>query len=189
MKKAMIAVAALAFSGAAAANGPAWTYIDAGAVFVDSGDDQTTGGAIEGSFGLDLFHVNGSYVLFQDVEGLGDDGEEDDLDGFRVGVGIHPAITDSTDLVVEVGYSTFSADDSDADPDAIDLTLGVRSMITDQLELNAFVVTARGDTDTDAGDFQDAGISIGGQYFFTDNFSVNASGSEDVSQIGVRFSF
>ena len=188
MKKAMIVVASMAFSGAAVAEGPAWTFVDAGVVFFDSGDDQTTGAELTGSFGLDMFHFNGSYQTVQDVEvGYGDG--EDDFEAFRVGAGIHPAVTDNTDAVLELGYTSAGFDDGDADPDGFDVTLGVRSMVADQLELSAATVLTLGDTDTDSGDFQDTTIVLGGQYFFTDNISLSVEATDDFSKIGGRWSF
>ena len=203
MKKAMIVVASMAFSGAAVAEGPAWTYVDGGLIFTDSaGEDTSTGGAITGSFGFDLFHVNARYLDVSDVA------TDVDFSAARIGAGIHPAITDSTDLVVEIGYTDAEIDlpsgtgFSDPEPSGVDLQFGVRSMLADNLELNATVLFFYGDTDTPGDDdLQETGLRIGGQYFFTDNFSVNASATQgwladngnlesgDSIQVGGRFSF
>jgi hypothetical protein len=217
MKKLLISVAAMALSTGAIA-GPNWTYIDLGVVLADSsGKDTAVGAALTGSFGLDLFHGNLTYTAISDATSRDTSGtpgpiaplcdgasgcKGDDYDSIRVGVGIHPAITDSTDLVVEIGYTDGSFDDANQDPDAIDLTFGVRSMITDQFELNAMAIIADGSTDTGSDDdAQEAGFRFGGQYFFSDAISVNASvtqgygaqvGNEadgDFFQIGGRWNF
>jgi len=195
MKKAILASAALAFSGAALADGPAWTYLDLGVVATESaGDDTSKGLRASGSFGVDLFHFSGSYAVINDAI------PNDDYDVFRIAAGIHPAITDSTDMVLELGYSSGSYDDASAEPDGIDLTAGVRSMITDSFELNAAAVLFYGSSDTGGDDdLQDVGLRIGGQYFVTDNVSINVTATQDLSiengstgdsiQIGGRFNF
>lgn len=186
MKKVIILLATMAFSGGAIA-GPAWTYVDAGYLRANSGDDTADGYSLMGSFGLDIFHVNGEWVD-------GTDSDDDDFDGYRIGAGIHPAITDATDLVLEIGYSELSWDDFSNDPSWIDLTLGVRSMISDSFELNSSIVTEMGDSDTGSDDdFTEIILNVGGQYFFTDNISLNATvgvGSENnVAKFGARWSF
>lgn len=187
MKKLILGLAAMALSSVAMA-GPAWTYAEAAAIFVESGDDKTTGYGIGGSLGLgDLFHVTGQYEDYSDGEF---DGGISDYDGYRIAAGIHPAVTDSTDIFAELGYTSVGIDDANNDPDAIDLTLGVRSMVSDKVELSAALKLNNGSDDTGGSDdFQSSEISIGGQYFFTDAFSITASGSEDVTALGVRWSF
>lgn len=205
MKKAMFAAAALAFSSAATA-GPSWTYVDLGVVLTESaGEDTSAGGRLTGSFGFDLFHVSASYATISDAVDFG--GDTDDYDTYRVAAGIHPAITDNTDMYVELGYVGGEYDDADAEPDAFDITAGVRSMITDNFELGAAAVLLVGDGDDfpgldDDDDVQDTGLRLSGQYFFTDNFSVNVTATQGLSletgnlngngdsiQIGGRFSW
>ena len=184
MKKLILALVAFALSGVAVA-GPAWTYVDLGYLRADSGDDDADAYALSGSFGMgSLFHVNADWID-------GTDSDNDDFDGYRIGVGLHPAVTDDTDLVLEIGYATISWDDFSNDPSWIDLTLGVRSMITDNFELNAAIVTALGDDDIGSDDdFTEVGLNVGGQYFFNDNISLNASISQnEVARFGVRWSF
>ena len=215
MKKAMIAVAAMAVSGAATA-GPAWTYVDGGIVFTESTGDTPVGAKLTGSFGFDLFHVNGSYTTISDsidvteIEDITDQiDDSDDYDVWRIGAGIHPAITDNTDMFLEIGYSSGEGDNSDVEPDGIDFTAGVRSMITDNFELGAAAVLVIGDadfcgpgsTDNCDDDVQDTGLRVFGQYFFTDNFSLNVTATQGVSietgnigggdsfQVGGRWSF
>jgi len=183
MKKLILALAAFALSGVAVA-GPSWTYVDLGYVRADSGDNDADAYGIAGSFGFgELFHVNAVWVD-------GTDSDDDDFDSYRIGAGLHPAVTDDTDLVLEIGYATISSDDFSNDPSWVDLTLGVRSMITDRFELNAAIVTAVGDDDIGGADgFTEVGINIGGQYFFNDAISINVVGSDEVVKFGVRWSF
>jgi hypothetical protein len=205
MKKFLISVVAMALSSVAMA-GPNWTYLDLGIVLADSaGKDTAAGAAVTGSFGLDLFHGNLTYMALSDAVNrcqntLCTKTKGDDYDSIRVGVGIHPAVTDSTDMVVEIGYTDGSYDDASQDPDAIDLSFGVRSMITDEFELSAMAIISDGSADTGSDDdFQDAGFRFGGQYFFSDAISVNASvtqgqsvqtgAGDDYFQIGGRWNF
>ena len=146
MKKTLVAIAALTLSGASLAEGPAWTYVDLGFVFTDSsGEDTSLGGALTGTYGIDMFHFNATYTLINDVTTGA--ASSDDYDSIRIGVGIHPAITENTDLVAELGWFKGGYDDLNAEPDGVDLTLGVRSMITDNFELNAAAILVYGSSD------------------------------------------
>jgi hypothetical protein len=211
MKKVIIALAAFGLSSVAMAEGPSYTYADLGYLGGDSGDDQTTGVVLSGSLEVfSNFHTNFSYSAIDDaLQNSGDPlflGQSDDFDVWRLAVGMHPSITDSTDLVLELGvsqgeYDSLRVNGSSVEPDAVDLTFGVRSMIADNFELNAAAIFANGDTDIDGlGDYQDVGIRIGGQYFFTDAISVNVTATSGYSpnigningdsiQIGGRWSF
>jgi hypothetical protein len=216
MKKVIITLAALGLSSVAMAEGPSYTYVDLGYLGADSGDDQTTGVVLSGSLEVfSNFHTNFSYSAIDDaaqwdgVVGFGDtDSGSDDFDVWRLAVGMHPAITDSTDLVLEIGVSQGeydrtrnNADTGSVEPDAVDLTFGVRSMIADNFELNAAAILAQGSTDFGGSDdYQEVGLRIGGQYFFTDAISVNVAATSGYSpnngnidgdsiQIGGRWSF
>ena len=69
MKKSLLAVAALTFSGAAFA-GPPWTYVDAGYVIASQdGGAGTDGYRLRGSFGLELFHFGGEYGEIDGLKG------------------------------------------------------------------------------------------------------------------------
>ena len=209
MKKVMIALASMGLSTAAMA-GPSWTFVDLGYAESSSseelaGTEDISGYDITGSFGFaGIWHINGTYGTIT-TESVGS--PDVDVDRYRIGAGAHPAITDSTDFVAEIGYTAWEVDaggGSDPEPEAIDLTLGVRSMVTDQFELNAFLATQIGSSDFGSSDddFTNLAPSVGGQYFFTDNISVNvnytwndvqslAVGSltGDTARFGVRWSF
>jgi opacity protein-like surface antigen len=207
MKKLMIAMAAMGLSSVAMA-GPSWTFVDLGYAESSSseelvGTEDISGYDITGSFGFaGIWHINGTYGTIT-TESIGS--SDVDVDRYRIGIGAHPAITDSTDFVAEVGYTAWEVDVAgDPEPDAIDLTLGVRSMVTDRFELNAFLATQIGSSDFGGSDddFTNLAPSVGGQYFFTDNVSVNLSYSwndvqslvvqsltADTARFGVRWSF
>ena len=216
MKKVIIALAAMAASTGALA-GPSWTYIDGaylrGSSAEQAGTDKVQGYELAGSFGFaNIWHVAGAYGAAEND--VGPNAAEIE-DYYTITGGVHPAITDNTDFVAEIGYTGWSLLNVDvanggasADATAYNLTVGVRSMLSDRFELNAFLTYQAGDTDSSAattGDkFQVFAPSVGGQYFFTDNFSVNLAytwgdvqssvvsgglGTADTGRFGVRWSF
>lgn len=204
MNKAFIAAASLAFSGAAVA-GPAelpWTYIDAGYV-LQSGvgtslaDEGGDGYKIRGSFGLNLFHFGGEWYQ---VDGGGTAG---DIDSYDLYVGVHPAITDMIDLVVDIGY-TESENDRKDKTDGVFLRVGPRAMIGEHFELSAYLMSTWGDAEFSlddgsdnitqfADDFRGVTLLIGGQWYFTDHFSLGADArledTGDNVNLFVRYSF
>jgi len=204
MKKVLITLAALALSGTAMA-GPSWTYVDLGYVTGDSGDETTDGLALRGSFGFgSLWHIQADVVTSEANGGKGTTGGSDNT-GYVLRGGIHPAVTDNTDFVLDVAYSATEVDDgsggSTPEPNSIDLRTGVRSNIG-QLELRSFVTLAFGDTDLGGGatDFRSVNYTVGGQYNFNDAWSVgtdatvgNSSasngGTGDLLNLYVRWSF
>jgi hypothetical protein len=205
MKKVIIALAALAASSAAVA-GPSWTFVDGAYIQQSSAESlgvkSSDGYEFSGSFGfLETWHVNG--LFGNDTTKFNTAQADTELDYWRIGAGAHPAITDNTDFVAEIGYTQWDVKDADpsVEPNAVDLVVGVRSMITDQFELNGYVTTQVGSTDFGGDDdYTNFVPSVGGQYFFTDNFSVNMSyewgstqnlvlESKDSASFGVRWSF
>jgi len=205
MKKVIIALAALAASSAAVA-GPKWTYVDAGFVAQSTsealaGTKDSQGYELTGSFGFDIWHVNGTWG--QDETKFVGSTPKTEVDYWRIGGGVHPAVTDNTDFVAEIAYVGWEIKDTSpkVEPDAFEVLIGVRSMVADSLELSAGLATQFGSTDTGGDDdFANFIPSLGGQYFFTDNISVNLEynwlgtqdivlGSKDSAKFGVRWSF
>lgn len=206
MKRAMIAVAGLAFSGAVMAEGPSWTYGDISYWRADSGGDADEAEAyvLQGSFGFaDKFHVQGTYLTGEQDLGLGSN-DTDDFDGYRIKAGINPAVTDNTDFVFQLGYldvtqETDSLGGRDIDIDGYSITTGLRSMFADTVELFAYVnvdvVDADDPNNIVDGDATEVSAIVGGQYFFTDNVSLSLryeNGgllADDAVQFGARYSF
>lgn len=97
---------ALSVLPARAADGPVWTYAEAGYLSVDvdnlsdSGDNYFLGA----SFGLGWFHANG-YVT------KGDLGPDIEQELWRIGVGWHGLLGERADLLAEAAYIDFSVDD------------------------------------------------------------------------------
>ena len=201
MKKLLLTVALMAITGTAVA-GPEWTYADIGWVIVDSGESNPlmTGGGDEDD--VNGFSVGGSIAFggnwhanleYQDIDESGSGGIE--FDGYRAAIGLHPALTADTDLVMEVGYFEVDLDGPaglDNEADGFDVSFGVRSMITDKLELRAIISTSMGEWDDMGGeeDFTDSGLTVGGQWNWNDNASTSVDLTEDeVVKVAYRWNF
>jgi len=195
MKKAILALAATAVTGTAVA-GPSWTYVDLGYLRSSSISNDIDGYEVAGSIGFaDMWHAQASYGT-QEVDGGGVEIDK----YYSVNVGVHPAITDNTDFVADVGYTKWDIENGNS-PKVYTLGLGVRSMLTEKMELSALLTTQSGDLDAGANDdLTNIVPELGGQYFFTDNVSVNVAyawgntegvvlGTGNQAKFGVRWSF
>lgn len=222
----LAATAALTTSTAALAEGPAWTYVDLGYLRSSSTEldsspgaasgtiDKSQGYVLDGSFGFaEIWHA-GIYVGTAETKIDGAANLEIDT-FYNVRVGLHPSVTDNTDFVAEIGYTTWdfatnaqNPSGGIGKPSAADITVGVRSMLSDRFELSAFLSYFRGEADIDgiSDKFQIFAPQVGGQFFFTDNFSINLdytfgdlqssvlAGSglisvSDTAKFGLRWSF
>jgi hypothetical protein len=171
----------------AADQGPKWTYLEANYTYVDFDDFDADGDlfGVSGSLAVtDLFHLFASY----DTGEISPDGPFNidlDVDQFVLGGGINYPLSDTVDLVGQVGW--VHAEVEDLDDDGVGLFGGVRAMVTPQLELNGGVGYV------DVGDSDDTSLSLGLVYSFTDMFAVSADvsfGDEVTSYgVGLRFYF
>ena len=192
MRKAILALAAMAVSGTAVA-GPAWTYIDFGYLRAASGDEDTDGYIVRGSIGFaDMWHAQLDYTDAEIAGGKGSSGGAD-TDGYVLTVGANPAVNDTTDLVFDLSYFDSDLDTSSGEnsADGYGLGVGLRSMWTDALEVNAGVEVVSGDWDI-GGDFTDIIVTVGGNYAFTDNIVVGAevaNGDGNTANFFARYQF
>jgi hypothetical protein len=196
MKKLILALAAFGLSSVAMA-GPSWTYADVGFFVGDSDgkDMETQGFALRGSLGFGaIWHAQLDYADGEFDGGKSDGGA--DVDGYAIRAGIHPAATDDTDWVLDLGYSSQSYDDGfgDYDYDGIDLRTGVRSNISDNIELRAFISLGSWDGDGSSDEGVEVAYSVGTQYNFNEAWSVGADASFNTSDVDlmnlyVRWSF
>ena len=195
-------VAALSISGAAIA-GPSWTYVDLGAYIGDSSgkDNETEGVALRGSFGFaNIWHVQAAVASGESNGGKSNTAVGSDDTAYGIRVGIHPSITDNTDLLLDIGYTEidekfgFGAGftDSTDNTDVIDIRTGVRSNIG-KVELRGFVSLGAYDGETSNDEGRDVVYSVGGQYNFSPAWSVgtdvNVADSGDLIDLYVRWSF
>jgi len=190
--------AALMLSGAAVA-GPAWTFADLGVFIGDSStkDAETEGAALRGSWGFaNIWHLQAD-IASGEVDGGKSNSSFGGADVTAYGIrgGIHPAISDNTDFVLDLGYGNLEEDfggSTKPDQDTIDIRTGVRSDIG-PVELRALISLGFFDGDGSSDEGRNVSYSVGGQYNFSPAWSVGAdaqvSDSDDLVTIYVRWSF
>ena len=201
-----VAAAALTLSGAAMA-GPGWTFVELGYDFGDNDvgnmgpfnafsskyEDGTKGYRLDGSLGFgSMYHAALKYGKSDYYKSQNYQTNSERRD-YQVTLGIHPAVTDSTDLVVEINYlkSEYKSDalngacckykDSGAG-----LAVGLRSMLSDTVEGNAKI----GMQKTDLKDVEVA-LEAGGAWNFATNWALTADAkigeSESTIGAGIRW--
>lgn len=223
MKKlALIAAAAVAWSGAALADGPDWTYIDVSYLRGDSGDEESDGFSIKGSvefadkYVLGLAYYDGEVGIFDFDSDVSDNV---DFDGYTVEFGVRPALSDTIDLVVDLGYFDLEQDGdiagfgNDNGVDGYLTNVGVRAQILDNVDVWAIATGYFGEADCDSSfasdefcvafgqvaqdgdDFTEMAAQIGGQYQWTEragvtiNHTIDGLFGEDLTQFGIRYTF
>lgn len=177
--KTILLVALLALPGITFA-GPAWTFVDLGLNTADSGDERTTGYGLRGSFGFgDLFHVGLGIEQNEWAGGKSKSGVDETA--YDIWVGLHPAMGEKVDLVLDLGYLSsefdFGSSSSDVDVTALYLRTGPRALIANEkLELYGYLALAAGE-DKGGGsttDWTGIGYTVGGQFYFTPAISLGA---------------
>ena len=194
--RSIVAAAALLASGTAAAGAP-WTYVDVSLVTGTSGDEKSIGGALRGSFGFaDIWHVGLGVSTFENDGGKDKPLGSDDT-GYDVYVGLNPALTSNTDIVIDLGYTSVEVDDGSTKDDinGIYLRAGPRVMLSEKFEISGYLVSTWGQDKTQTGqpDFTSLGLQVGGGYYFTPAVSLGADGvftdRDDIFNIYLRWSF
>ncbi len=178
--------AALAFSGAALAEGPQWTYGQIGYWAADSVEAGGVGGDVDafdirGSLGFaDIGH--GQLRYFDGSSEIGGGDPDFDFDGFELRGGVHPAINETTDFVAELFYIDADGDDgtagSDGELDGFGVTTGVRQVWNEVFEWHALISWSDLDVNVAGlpdGEVTDFGAQIGGRWHFNQNFSAGLS--------------
>ena len=195
MKKALVALAAMAISTGAIA-GPAWTYVDLG-VAIGNSDNQgedTQAYALRGSFGFaNIWHIQADIASGEFDGGKSVSGGRD-FTSYVIRGGLHPAVSDNADFVLDIAYlSTEETNTSNAKATdkAYQLRTGVRADVG-KLELRSFVSWDFVDPD-DGEKKRELGYTVGGQFNFSDAWSVGLDtdilGEENLSNLYVRWSF
>jgi len=167
-----------------------YSYIEGGVGdFIDEADDPTffVGGSYNVSSNINLL---ASY----DTTTLTSDGLLDlDFDKFKVGVGYHTPVSDSTDMTANVQYigtdvsitNGFNSEEI-ADGSGYGIGLGLRHKVSDSFEANANVDYM------DVEDGKDTAFTVGARYYFNQKISANlayTSGDFDGASGSVRFDF
>ncbi len=188
---------ALLMTTAFAAEGPRYTYVEAGYVSLDLDNGSSFGGdldgdgfAIGGSLAVtDMFHI---FTDYSDVDlDSNNSGFSADYSQFAIGGGINYPMSDTVDVVGQLAYLDVEVDvDSfgSADESGYGLYGGARAMIQPAWEVNG------GISYSDLGDGIDGtSFSLGTLYSFTEMFAVGAGFSvgDDVTSwtAGVRLYF
>jgi hypothetical protein len=191
------------FATIALAQGPRYSFVEAGWQNIELEDDGTFGEDLDGdglavgaSFAVtDMLHIFASY------------GDSDfDLNVFGIdvnvgqntlaaGAGLNFDVSETVDIVGQLAYVDAEIEvdvpgfgSGSEDESGYGLAVGVRGMVTEDFELNAWI------NYVDLGDdASDTTFSFGGVYNFTPVFALQAGMSfgDDVNSIGVgaRLSF
>jgi len=186
MKKLLLGLAATVIAAPAMAAAP-WTYIQLQYIEADSDldevDQRTTGYGIEGSLGfLENWHVQGAY---NKVKGDSDGSNPrwDRVKAYSIRGGYHGDITESLEIVADIGYSKGKNDGDQSSGEGettyYDLRVGPRLFAGEKLELGAYIIAGRGkgtsdNIGTDKEKFSDMGFRADIQYHFTPAWSIGA---------------
>jgi len=227
MKQVLTAVVALMWATASVA-GPNWSYLELGYTFGDN-DRGNTGPNDAFNFGeswddgTKFWNLNGM-IEVGSIWHLGaffEKGEFDlefDTQGWGAIAGIHPAVTDSTDLLLQVSYTRAEAKANNCDnfqppydfypeDNSISaasfavadcsgksknnywsLETGLRSMLSPAVEVNATILGNKNRWNN-----IEVAAKVGGQYLFTKNAGLTAFAKLGESQteinIGLRYNF
>jgi hypothetical protein len=174
---ALLSAAALLAPGLAlAAENMPWTYLEAGYLpKIGDGNDNADAGQLTGSIGfLGMGHAQ---VEYTDGSFEGFDGEDGDLDGYRLVVGAHNQLGENTQLVGNLTYFDYSYDydgGEGGDLDGLGLGVGLRHAINSRAEVSADLWYLDGEVDDDFGfsdDFNSTILEIKGRYNWTKNLS------------------
>lgn len=170
------AVLSMGMCGVAfAAEGPSYTYVEAGYGITDL---QVPGA----NAGADGFVVAGSLELpnnFFVTASYGDRGYDEDAGGIdqtdlSAGVGYKWAVSDSVDFFAGASFESLKLKPdvgSSVDDTGFGVNVGVRSLVTEKLELNTtleYTSVKLSDAGVKISGF---GLSAGGRYYFTPSFA------------------
>jgi Outer membrane protein beta-barrel domain len=186
MRKYVLAMlaATLAFAPlAASAEGPSYSFVEAGYIVtdIDDFDDEFDGFGLGGSFEfVENWFVYASY-LDQSAEIFDVDV---DSTGFDVGFGYAFPLTETMDLYGKLGYTEveIEAFDESVDDDGYALGLGLRAIVIEQLELEGSINYV---DLSDSGD--DTAFGLAARWYFLPQFALGLEGafSDDANSYGV----
>jgi opacity protein-like surface antigen len=187
---------ALSFA-AAAAEGPKYTFVEAGWLHTEIDDDGSIGDdpdgdgyGLGGSFAVtDMFHLFASYSDSDlDVDAFGF-GVDVDYSSLAIGGGVNYAVSNTVDLVGQLAYVDVEVDvdfpgfgSASEDESGYGLSGGVRAMINEALELNGAISYVDLGDDSD-----DTTFGVGAVYNFTPMVAAHAGleFGDDVTTYGI----
>jgi opacity protein-like surface antigen len=187
--------------GTASAEGPQYTYFDAGYQWIDTNNAvRMDGGQHEGiklnaSLGLTEFgpvglHLFGEYFN-GDFNGAGDGCGDRDSKSYVAGLGARYKLTESTHIVANLGYVDVDFDVADGScgksgvsDDGYEVEGLIRSALSDKIELEAgYRYTELNDSDIDNRD-----AIIGLAYKFNDSLALRVRGVVFDDDTGIELS-
>jgi hypothetical protein len=195
LKKIALAGAIALLAGTASADPLSWTELGVGFNVADAGDDSADAFDVRG--GIGFAGIGHAQLTYTDGSVDGSEGDPDiDFDGFEVRAGVHPSVSDKTQVIAEAIYFDYTAEEDgfsgDVDEDGWGLGFGVRHQLGDQFEIRAQIDYFDGEWDAGSfsEDFNNTTYSFGGRYYWMPNVFtgvaviVNGSESFSVSDVG-----
>lgn len=181
-KAAGILAGVLMANAAMAADGPQYTYVEAGYSWIDYDDVNADGDALNigGSLAVtDMFHL---FAGYQDGE-IEIGNFDVDISTMQLGGGMNIELSPTVDLVATAAWARADLDANAFGSDNEDgyaLGVGVRAMVMPQLELNGGV------SYVDIVD-DDTALSVGAVYSFNEMFALTAGASfgDNVTSYGI----
>ncbi len=181
-KAAGILAGVLMANAAMAADGPQYTYVEAGYSWIDYDDVNADGDALNigGSLAVtDMFHL---FAGYQDGE-IEIGNFDVDVSTMQLGGGMNIELSPTVDLVATAAWARADLDANAFGSDNEDgyaLGVGVRAMVMPQLELNGGV------SYVDISD-DDTALTVGAVYSFNEMFALTAGASfgDNVTSYGI----
>jgi hypothetical protein len=189
----VVTILALLWSGGALADGPNWTYLEAGYQKLDVDvpvfSYKPDGYGIDGSFAIhDNYFIFAGYGAVEDTVGAFPIDVK--FTAWNAGFGFNEGLNENTDIFATVSYQNAELDDGVflVDDDGYGISLGVRT-VNNSFDFGAAVdYVDFGGTDGD-----DFSLSVGAAYKFNETIAagVDASFGDDVTSwgVGMRFYF
>ncbi len=167
----MAASAQVAAQPANSASNLSWNYVSASVFTGEIGDLDFTGLGLGGSLALnDQIFMQGGYSSAEsdDSFGVGSARDEIDVDSWRLGLGFHTPVNQSTDGFVSLSYVDNDVDFAGFSEDGSGniLEAGLRGRSSQELEWNASIFRS------DIEDNDEIGLQVGARYFLQPNTSL-----------------
>ncbi|MEZ5477464.1 MAG: hypothetical protein R3E95_08275 [Thiolinea sp.] len=138
-----------------------YSYLEAGLNHYDNdGIDKSM--AFKGAIA-----VNENIHAFAGVNRTTLKGYGDKISQYKLGLGMHSSISDSTDLVIEGSATRFDNNHSYSSDTGFDISAGIRKKLNNRLEGNLSAHY----TSLPSLDLSEAGMNMGGRFYFNENIS------------------
>lgn len=170
-----LATACALLATPALADGPDWTWLQAGYYQMDGYDSEAEidGLQVQGSLGFaERWHAQATW-LSGDIDSDADSARAD-FDGYRVTLGAHTPVVGNVQLVSDLFYYDIDRDGAEGSfitgsTEGYGVGFGLRTVLADKVDLQGMVTWTSGEAelDGDQADFTDFGLSLMGRYNWT----------------------